>query len=70
MIHHSAVSLDYLEDRMTANAAVRVKDTETGRVGPLQWETLRRWRSLHYAYAPPCDNVTPDGRCAGHEKDE
>lgn len=70
MIHHSNVSLDYLEDRLRANADIRVRDAETGRLSSLQRLTLRRWRSQGLAYAPPCDNVTPDGRCAGHRKED
>ena len=70
MIHHSAVSLDYLESRLNAHAPIRVQDAETGRIGPLQQETVQRWRAQGWSYVSPCDNVTPDGRCAGHEKEE
>ena len=69
MIHHSAVSLDYLRDRLASNVTIRVRDIGTGRVSPLMQETMRRWEAAGYTYAPPCDNVTPDGRCDGHEKE-
>ena len=74
MIHHSAVSLDYLQELLDQGKSAGIGPMEKDLPGPwpllIQRHQLRSWRSLGYTYAPPCDNVTPDGRCAGHEKGE
>ena len=70
MIHHSAVSLDYLDELLREGKSAGIAEGLVGQM-PLdrQREQVRRWRARGYAYAPACDNVKPDGRCAGHEKE-
>ena len=65
MIHHSAVSLDYLEERMKGGITAPMKDRLRG-FPPSQ---LAVWKAKGYTYIPPCDSMAPDGRCAGHEKE-
>ena len=71
VFHHSAVSLDYLEGLLQEGKSAGIAEGLVGQM-PLerQREQVRRWRSRGYTFAPPCDNVTPDGRCAGHEKED
>ena len=72
MIHHSTVSLDYLLSLLNRGRDAGI-DTHPGFQSAAdiahQWALLYQWRAKGYTYAPPCDNVTPDGRCAGHEKE-
>ena len=67
MIHHSTVSLDYLQEQLAHGKSAYLGDKEYDIES--QKQGVRYWRNLGYTYAPPCDNVTPDGRCAGHEKE-
>ena len=67
MIQHSAVSLDYLEECL-ARGVNHLVD-EDGRPEKHPTSIVQGWRTEGREYAPPCDNVTPDGRCAGHEKE-
>ena len=70
MMHHSAVSLDYLEERIVTDPSPNWLAEDGPPLTLLeQREIIDRWRELGHLYAPPCDNVTPDGRCAGHEKE-
>ena len=70
MVFHSSVSLDYLEGRLKANLPIQVMDRETTEEAvSRQWRGMRYWRNLGYTYAPQCDSVTPDGRCAGHRRE-
>ena len=76
MIRHSNVSLDYLEGLLqegkSASLEIFGPPNTPGVVAPLtmQREQLKLWRSKGYSFAPDCDNVTPDGRCAGHGKED
>lgn len=66
MMHHSAVSLDMIRQHPDCIVAL----DEFGLVIPRKH--IRRMVSdfikAGFAYWPPCDNVGPDGRCAGHEE--
>ena len=62
--HHSAVSLDYLEEHKVLLYNDRHILTDAERRAQIQ-----RWRKEGYVYAPPCGSVKRDGRCAGHEKE-
>ena len=59
-MHHSAVSLEHLEERLRKGAGGLIDSSR---------RVIDQWRSQGLEYAPPCDNVTPDGRCAGHEQE-
>ena len=71
MIHHSAVSLDYLEEHGYNPTWFGVR----GNNGPVLLtrdavrQEVERFRAEGLTYWPTCDNVRKDGRCAGHEKE-
>ena len=67
--YHSAVSLDMLEQWHRGELYLENSKGEgLGKQGCLV--AIRQKRRRGYTYWPPCDHVTPDGRCAGHETGE
>lgn len=71
MIRHSTVSLDYLEMMLRKGKSAGIGEPQVGHWPmPSQRWQVKQWRDQGYTFAPPCDHVTPDGRCAGHEREE
>ena len=68
--YHSAVSLDYLERQY--GIGDKTLENESGVPLPKKNAILEIWakRRIGLRYWPPCEHITPDGRCAGHEKGE
>ena len=66
MTYHSAVSLDVMETGARAGHCYLERDGIALAPGVVL-QRVAEARAWGYAYWPPCENVRPDGRCAGHE---
>lgn len=65
MTYHSAVSLDRIE---TSPNIVIMDDLGIRMPRKHVLRLIAESRAKGFTYWPPCDHVTPEGRCAGHEE--
>lgn len=68
MTHHTAVSISCLMRLPDAQLHGLLLHNGRPMTAGEARIRLKVMRQEGYAYIPPCDNVGPDGRCLGHEK--
>ena len=66
--HHSAIALDVLEAGALAGHTTYLEQEGVALSPGAVLQRVADQRRQGRTYWPPCDNITPDGRCAGHER--
>ena len=63
---HTSVSIAYIEERIQGEIASGIQKLMRG----YSSQDIRALKAKGYLFIPACDQIRPDGHCAGHRKEE